>query len=91
MVDESGVVRITNSQIYTLLLETSREVASVKQTVNEFVVPQVKSNTRAIGTKVDKVEYEEHVKKVAAIELRMYSVIIGVLMAAAGLNVAGIL
>lgn len=84
-------VRISNGQIYRLLLETSREVASVRQTVQESLVPQVKSNTAALATKVEKDDFDEHVKRVATLELRVWAAIIGVLVAISGLNISGLI
>lgn len=84
-------VRITNAQIYELLTQTRDEVRSVRQTVRESLVPQVRTNTEALKVKVDKSDFDEHVKRVATLELRVWAAIIGVLTTVAGLNISGII
>ncbi len=91
MTEHSGDVRISNSQIYALLLETVGEVRSVKQPVQETLLPQVKANTKELDTKVSRRDFEAHVKKMATLEIRVYAAIIGILAAAAGLNISGVL
>lgn len=92
MTDENGgAVRINSASIYALLLETNGMVKSVKQTLDEKVLPEIADHETRIQRSATTRALDETVKKVATLELRMYAAIIGILMAAAGLNVAGII
>lgn len=84
-------VTIDLKAIYDLALETRDEVRGVSQTVRESMAPMLREHDDALKTKVEREEFDSHVKRVAALELRVWAAIVGALTAIGGLNVSGLI
>ena len=91
---ESGV-RVTNADIYKLLLDTNARAASVEQTIRETLKPGLEDVCARIKNleehKADKATVEKNVGRVAALEMRVYAIMSGLIAAVMGAKGLGIL
>lgn len=94
MADEHGV-RITNQDIYNLLLETNRRVSSVEQTVRETLRPSIDRHQERLDAldrvKADRDAVIEQRGRVATLEMRVYAIIGGLVAALFGAKGLGLL
>ena len=97
MPDEPQVngVRVTNADIYQLLLETNRRVGSVEQTVRESLRPSIDRHEERIAAldreKADRELLAEQRGKIATLEMRVYAIIGGLVAALFGAKGLGLL
>lgn len=76
MTDEhTNGVRVTNAEIYKLLLEVNGRARSVQQTVEQVVLPRLDVNE----------------KNIDRLELRLYAITSGLIAAALGANQLGLI
>lgn len=90
-----GGVRVTNADIYRLLLDTNGRVASVEQTVRETLRPGLDRALARIESleknKADKEAVTDIRGRTAALEMRVYAIVSGLIAALFGAKGLGIL
>lgn len=88
-------VRVTNAEIYRLLLDTNARVASVDQTVRDVLKPGLESALekarRLDQEKADAADLAKAQTRLERIELRMYAIVSGLVAAVVGGKGLGIL
>lgn len=94
MMSEEHVVRITNVQIFEELRRTRSDVASVKQSVEETVKPQlgeVRSDVRSLqANKADKTDVVKLEGTISSVRLQAWAIGTGVLTGLVVLRTLGI-
>lgn len=92
-IEDSPHVRITNAQIFEELRLTRTDVASVKQSVEETVKPQLgelRSDVKSLQTnKADKAETAEMRGSINSVRIQAYAIGGGVLSGLVILNALG--
>jgi hypothetical protein len=88
-------VRVTNRDIYDLLLAVNARVAAVEQTVRESVVPTMERHRVHLAEldriKADAATVALHTTKIERIEMRVYAIVSGLVAAIFGAKGIGIL
>lgn len=88
-------VRVTNADIYALLLETNRRVGSVEQTIRETLRPSIDRHEERLNSmdraKADRELVAEQRGRIATLEMRVYAIIGGLIAALFGAKGLGIL
>jgi len=86
-------VRVSNAQIYDLLMKTRDDVSSVKQTVEDVVKPGLNTALTAVTAltagKAEKSAVEKIADRLDRIELRVYAIFAGIVAAALGAKGVG--
>lgn len=92
---ESGVVRVTNADIYRELLDQGRKIDRVDQTVRDVLKPGLETAKADIGSlkehKADKVDVTATNGRVAQLEMRVYAIMSGLVAALIGLKQIGVI
>jgi hypothetical protein len=87
-------VRVTNAEIYQLLLETNRRVGSVEQTMRETLKPGLDdARARITSLETNKADREIVVKtegRLEKVEMRVYALLAGLIAALLGAKQLGI-
>lgn len=83
-------VRVSNAEIYRLLLDTNHRVGSVEQTIREVVLPDMVDQREALKSKAEKEALEGVATRVSALEIRVYSILAGLIAALIGAKELGI-
>lgn len=86
-----GGVRVTNAEIYRLLLEANGRVSSVQQTMEQVVMPSLRSHSEAIDRKADKATVAEQGAELSRVRMQVYAITSGLVAAALGANQLGLL
>lgn len=88
-------VRVTNKDIYELLLGVNSRVASVEQTVRESIVPTIERHRVMLAQiereKADAALVQQHATKIERVEMRVYAIVSGLIAAIFGAKGLGIL
>ena len=88
-------VRVTNADIYNLLLETNRRVHAVEQTVRETLRPSVDRHEERLNAldreKADREAVVEQRGRIATLEMRVYAIVGGLIAALFGAKGLGLL
>ena len=88
-------VRINQEAIYRLLLETNQHVLLLNQTVREVIHPELRALANRVASlerdKADRQAVDETRKGLDKIEVRLYAMMVGIVIAALGAKGLGIL
>ena len=92
--DSTNGVRVTNAEIYRLLLDTNSRVASVEQSVRDVLKPGLDdARARITSLETNKADQAIVVKtegRVEKIEMRVYALLAGLIAAFLGANQLGV-
>ena len=84
-------VRITNREIYDLLVRVDGRVAHVESAMKENIRPRLSAVETALTSKADKETVQEARGRIATLEMRVYAIISGLVAAVLGLNAFGVI
>ena len=91
---ENGSVRVSNADIYRLLLDTDKKVDSVKQTVEDVLRPRLDSVAKKAAElakeKADKQALDRAEARLEKVEVRLYAIVSGLIAAIVGAKGIGI-
>ena len=90
-IEPANGVRVTNAEIYRLLLEANGRVSSVQQTMEQVVLPTLTNHAAALDRKAEKDALSATDGRVQAIQMRVYAITSGLVAAVLGAKGLGIL
>lgn len=91
----SNGVRVSNADIYQLLLQTNREVALAQQTIREMILPTIVRHEGDIDIlgrdKADGSRLTEAQARLDRLEIRVYGIMAGLVAAMLGASRIGLI
>ena len=84
-------VRITNREIYDLLVRVDSRVGRVEQNLEKVVEPTLTRHDEALKHKAEKTDVAAVSGRTEKLEMRVYAVLAGLIAAVLGLNGMGVI
>jgi hypothetical protein len=84
-------VRITNREIYDLLVRVDTRAGRVEQTIKQVIEPTLTKHEMALQAKADRAELDRVLTRTEKLELRMYGILAGLITGLIGLSQLGVI
>lgn len=89
--ESTNGVRITNREIYDLLVKVDNRAARLEQNIEKVVEPTLARHDEALKHKADKDAVEKIAGRTEKLEMRVYAVLAGMVAGVMGLNGLGVI